>query len=252
MPSKEYQPGYSGLHPETTYDFHSRERKARTMLAVLADRFEGRLSDLHVLDTGVSTGIIANTLAEQVGRVTGLDIDDTAVAFARRTFQRPNLHFLVGDSLAVPCPPATFDVAICTHVYEHVPNADRLPMEIHRVLKPGGWCYFAAGNRLNIMEPHYGLPFLSWLPRPLAHRYLRLAGQGDYYYEKHLTLAGLRRLTAAFRCTDYTRKIIANPAAFHAEYMLPSNSLKTRLASLVAGRAFWLMPSYIWMLQKRK
>ena len=221
------------------------------MLAVLADRFADQLSGLHILDTGVSTGIIANALAEHVGQVTGLDIDDAAVAFARQTFQRPNLHFLVGDSLSVPCPAKSFDAVICTHVYEHVPDADRLLQEIHRVLKPGGWCYFAAGNRLKVIEPHYGLPFLSWLPRSLAHQYLQLTGKGSYYYEKHLSLAGLRRLTSAFRCVDYTRKIIANPEAYHAAYMLAPGSLKTRLAGLVAAWAFWLMPSYIWMLQKR-
>ena len=32
----------------------------------------------------------------------------------------------------------SFDIVICTHVYEHVPNSKKLFDEIYRVLKPGG------------------------------------------------------------------------------------------------------------------
>ena len=252
MKAKGYQSGFSRLHPETTYDIQSRERKARTVLAVLKDCLGDRLSDRCVLDTGASTGIIANFLAAHCGLVTGIDIDRDAIAFARRTFNGENLRFQLGDSMDIPFGAGVFDVVICTHVYEHVPSAHRLLQEIQRVLKPKGWCYFAAGNRLNIIEPHYSLPFLSWLPHLLAHRYLRLTGRGDFYYEKHLSLSGLRRLTAAFRCRDYTRRIITAPETYHAGYMLRPGSAKARIAPVIARWAYWLVPTYIWMLQKRR
>ena len=250
MLSDSYQADYSSILPGAVYDFSSRERKAKTVLAVLKDRLGDTLPRLRLLDTGASTGIIANFLAPHFDLVAGIDIDTAAVAFARKTFSQPNLCLQAGDCMHIPHAANAFDVVVCNHVYEHVPDAGRLMKEIRRVLKPGGWCYFAAGNRLGVMEPHYGLPFLSWLPRPIAHRYMQLAGRGNCYYEKHLSLWGLQQLASGFRCVDYTRKVIAAPHVFHAGYMLPAGSPKTAAARLIARRAYWLLPTYIWMLQK--
>jgi SAM-dependent methyltransferase len=144
-----------------------------------------------------------------------------------------------------------FDGVICAQVYEHVPDADRLMAEIHRVLKPGGVCYFAAGNRLQVMEPHYRLPFLSWLPRRLSHRYVRLAGKAPFYYERHFSYPGLKRLVRRFRRIDYTVRMIENPQRYGLSYMLPEGALKTRIARLVARRLYALCPGYIWLLEKR-
>ena len=43
----------------------------------------------------------------------------------------------------------------------------------------------SAGNRWAVMEPHYRLPFLSWLPRGVAHTYLRLTRRGTSYEGIH-------------------------------------------------------------------
>lgn len=66
------------------------------------------------------------------------------------------------------------DVVICSQVYEHLPDATRLMDEIYRVLTPHGICYFAAINRVKLMDFHYNLPFLSIIPRSLAYLYLRI------------------------------------------------------------------------------
>ena len=147
-------------------------------------------------------------------------------------------------------PESTFDVVVCTQIYEHVPDAQTMINEIFRILKPGGVCYFAAGNRLNIIEPHYKLPFLSVLPRPLAHIYLKLAGKGNYYHEKHLILYNLKRLVSDFKVHDYTEKIINDPGKYHAEYMLTPGSIKYKIAEFIVTYIYWLCPTYIWILEK--
>lgn len=70
--------------------------------------------------------------------------------FIRRFEAVPNLDYVTADiesPLAkvkmdihqIPFPDATFDVAFCNHVMEHVNDDIQAMRELHRVLKPGGW-----------------------------------------------------------------------------------------------------------------
>jgi SAM-dependent methyltransferase len=45
-------------------------------------------------------------------------------------------HF---DICAIPYPDNTFDVILCSHVLEHVPDDRKAMAELYRVMKPGGW-----------------------------------------------------------------------------------------------------------------
>lgn len=243
--------GYQYDFSATSAEMHSvagRRRKAATMLAILAEALGPRLAEARVLNVGCSTGIIDEFLAPHVGRVTGIDIDAPAVEGARLRCRAGNTEFRVGDAMQLDFPDASFDVAICSQVYEHVPDPVRMMKEIHRVLAPGGVCYFAATNRFCIMEQHYHLPFLSVIPVPLAHLYLRLLGRGKFYHERHLTLGGLRRLTAPFRVEDFTPKVIAEPARYEAGYMIGESGLKPKLIRAFAKSAYWAFPGYLWLL----
>ena len=232
------------------FDRVNRERKARTMLAVLEDYFDGSVAELAVLNVGGSAGAIDNYLADHCRRVVGIDIDDKAIEHARSNFEKDNLEFQVADALDLPFDTASFAVVICSHVYEHVPDPYKMFAEIHRVLRPGGVCYFSAGNRLMWNEPHYDLPLLAAIPRPLAHVYIRLAGKADYYHEKHLSYWGLKKLVADFSLVDYTKRLISESGTFHTEYMLPPGATKTRVANFIANSVYWAMPGYIWLLRR--
>lgn len=247
--TRDYQHDFSS-RMVSMYDSDARTRKARTMVAVLRDHFGDRLAQLDVLTVGASTGIIDAWIAPHVRDLTGIDIDEKAIAHANAEFSGEHLRFRVGDAMALPAGDNSIDVVICAQVYEHVPDATKMMAEIHRVLRPGGVCYFAANNRLIMREPHYGLWFLSWLPQPLANLYLRMAGKGDHYYEQHRTLGGLRQLVSSFRVVDYTVRIADDPAAFHADYMIPTRGWQALAVRSLARRAYWLFPGYIWLLEK--
>lgn len=232
------------------YDVATRERKARTMVVVLEDYLDRSLKELSLLDVGGSTGIIDNYLSNYFWRVVSIDIDESAIKHAKETYEKKNLEFLVGDAINLPFSNDNFDVVICSQVYEHVPDAKKMFDEIFRILKPEGVCYFAANNRLMLNEPHYNLPLLSVIPKPLAHIYIRIAGKGSYYYEMHLSYWGLKSLVQKFRCSDYTLKTVLEPIKYFIDYMIRPNSLKAKVARIILKYLYWVSPGYIWVLQK--
>lgn len=247
-PERGYQHGYADINPGM-YDADGRRRKAETMLAVLREQLGDALGRARVLNLGCSAGLIDEAIAPHVGSTLGVDIDDKAVAAAIARGGPPNGRFMVGDAMALALDDASFDVVICSQVYEHVPDPTRMMAEIRRVLSPGGICYFAATSRWSVVEMHYKLPFLSWLPPWLADAYLRLTGRGTRYYERHLGVAGLRRLVAGFEVQDMTPRILDDPSRYGAAYMFRSR-IALYGAKLLLRHAYGLFPGFVWILRK--
>jgi len=244
----EYQVGFAALSP-AMFDPEGRRQKAEKVLAVVEDYVRDP-SRLTLLDLGCSTGFMTRTYAERFGSVVGVDIDADAIRYATAHNAAPNIRYFVRDAMDTGLPGSSFDVATCTQIYEHVPDAGRLMDEIHRVLTPGGICFFSANNRIMAMEPHYRLPFLSLLPHTLANAYVRLTGRGSRYFETHRTVWGLRALVRNFEIIDYTRRVIQEPERFHATDLVCSGSVKQRLGVAVARYAYGLCPTYLWLLRK--
>jgi SAM-dependent methyltransferase len=159
-------------------DAASRRRKARKIQAILErDR---SLVGAHVLEIGVGSGHISAYLAEVVGSegaVRGVDVRDSRVT-------ADGYAFTLVEDAHLPFEDASFDVVLSNHVIEHV-GAHRNQLvhlqEMGRVLRPTGVAYLATPNRWTLMEPHFHLPFLSWLPERARTPYVRLARKGPAY-----------------------------------------------------------------------
>ncbi|UNK48977.1 class I SAM-dependent methyltransferase [Lysobacter sp. S4-A87] len=243
-----YQYDYSRGN-EQMHSAQGRQRKAATMQAILQEAIGDRLAAAAVLNLGCSTGFIDEFLAGHVASVMGVDIDQDAIALAQERCAASNVRFQVDDAMQLSFADETFDVVICSQVYEHVPDPNQLMKQIHRVLRPGGVCYFAATNRWALMERHHKLPFLSWLPAPMADRYVRLLGKGDAYYERHLGYRELLKLASAFRVDDYTGKVLLQPDRYGAAYML-GGTAKARIAHFLYANLRGMFPGFIWLLWK--
>jgi 2-polyprenyl-3-methyl-5-hydroxy-6-metoxy-1,4-benzoquinol methylase len=246
---KQLQYGFSTTYAAAAYAREGRERKARKVLSILEDA-AGGLAGKNLLDIGCSAGIMTRCFASAFGQVVGTDIDLPALAAASSADAERQVLWAAADSQRLPFGDGAFDVVNCTHIYEHVPDAASLMAEIFRVLRPGGICFFSAGNRLSYMEPHYRLPLLSVVPKFVAHRYLRLLGRGSHYYETHLTYWGLRRLVSRFALDDYTVRVVADPQRYFADDMVKPGSLKQRVVFFVLRYAMWVCPTYLWVLRK--
>lgn len=243
-PTRERQLAYSELQVEMLNE-ESRRRKAVKIISVL-QHFLGRedLDGLKALDIGCSTGFISDALHKAGAEVTGLDIDEPGLEAARERFG-DKIEFICAGGEDIPAAPQSFDIVIFNHIYEHVVDPDAVMTDIRRVLRPDGVVYLGLGNRLGIVEPHYKLPFLSWLTKSTADRYIRATGKASTYYETFRTRPNLRRMCAGLNVWDYTYTVLTQSRMFAADDMVP------RLLSS-APPLFWqalapIIPTFVWV-----
>lgn len=245
-----YQTNLSESSPILLDDAH-KTPKVMKMLAILrSDNIIANRKELAV-DVGCSGGLFAEALSPFFDRVVGIDIDEKALEVARKRRSAANVEFKYGDSMMLPFEDESVDLLTCNHVYEHVPSVDTLFKEINRVLKKNGVCYLGAASRLTVVEPHYHLPFLSWLPKFAANYYMRMAGKGEEYYESLRTLAGIKEMISDFIVTDYTLDVIEKPDEFHARDMIPAGGVVDRLPGAFLRLIYPFLPSYIFLLRRK-
>lgn len=230
----------------------SRESKARKILAVLQDHFGLNLSRYTCLDIGCGEGLIGNYLGPHFQAYTAVDLDVAPIPANASHREHNNPQLAIADGLELPFPNEQFDIIICAQVYEHVSNPQALASEIERTLKPGGVVFFSGPNRLAIIEPHYCLPLLSWLPGRPADLYMQITRKGRYYDIRPFIYWSLKKLWQAFDIIDYTHKMIANPAAFHIQNQLGKWRFIQHLPNWMIRSLEPLFPNFNWILVKTK
>ncbi len=237
------------------FDPEGRLEKAEKVIAVLSDYWQGGVVSKTVVDVGCSTGIMTRRFASAFGRVIGLDTDGVGVGNGARLAVHAGigpgrLQFCGGDGCRMPLADSSVDGVICNQVYEHVDDQTGLMDEIWRVLRPGGVCYFGIGTRHVLIEGHYKLPFLSWLPHRLADIYMKLAGKRVRYDVRLLSYRHLCTLVRGFKVVDYTVDIIKRPQQF-------ADGRRGRVRRTVQRGPVWLLnlilpliPVHVWVLVK--
>lgn len=218
---------------------NSRQRKAHKIKAILHDHLGQNFKARRCLDIGSREGTILASLNKHFEYSFGVDVDFQVL----RTAQSKSLSLANGQRL--PFPSESFHVILCAQVYEHVQDVAALIAEIHRTLKPGGVVFFSGPNRLALVEEHYQLPLLSWLPKKLAHRYLRTVRGIQTYEIKPLTERQLHRQMKDFEIIDYTLALLQDPLHFALE-----DRLKRGLPGWAARIIKPLVPNFNWILTK--
>jgi ubiquinone/menaquinone biosynthesis C-methylase UbiE len=112
---------------------------------------------LRILDLGCGTGEITRRLAELYpqAQVTGIDILEGNLASARRASAvfRDRIGYEAGDAFALKQADATFDLVVCRHMSQAVPNFGLVLDEITRVLRPGGWLHLLSEDYAMLRMP---------------------------------------------------------------------------------------------------
>jgi ubiquinone/menaquinone biosynthesis C-methylase UbiE len=183
--------GVSQRQSHAPTDLSSRIAKGQKIAQLL--KLDQLKQPLRVLDIGTGSGGIAHYFGthEQLHcEVISVDVVDE-----RKIFDGYDFVQLTGIDL--PFESGSFDVVISNHVIEHVgavENQQQHVLEMIRVLRREGVGYLAVPNRWMLIEPHYRLIFLSWLPRALRSTYLKLMRKGVFYDCEPLTVRELEEL----------------------------------------------------------
>ena len=233
---------------ETRYD--TRAAKSEKILSILRDYLGEDLCQMDCLDVGCASGAISSLAAGHFKSLIGIDLDTSAIQQAVSNHTGDQMHFSLASGHEIPFSTEAFDVVMCAQVYEHSTDQKALAAEIWRVLKPGGVCFFSGPNRLKVMEEHYWLPFLSWLPRPLADRYMRLFRRGKAYDAYPLFYWQIRDLWKRFKVIDYTSRMLQEPEKYAMQNRLGRLSWLKNTPTCIITLLLPIYPNYNWILVK--
>lgn len=211
----------------------SRLGKAENIFRLLSPLKLGE-RPLRLLEVGTGSGVIANYFSQRLGErgaVDAVDVRDLRVVCDGYRF-----HLTMGTAL--PFDSESFDIVISNHVIEHVGPLEeqvRHVQELSRVLRPDGIGYLAVPSRWQVIEPHYGVAFLGWLPSRWRSRYLRARGHGEIYdceplsmgvLESCFNLAGVRYRNIFIEAVHVMGQSGNSPGLVKLMSRLPAGMLK--------------------------
>lgn len=224
-----------------------RDIKAQAILYTMKNFITVPFEKTDWLDIGCGSGGIAATLAPYVRSIIGVDPEPWRRWY---DYQRlnSNLQFLNESTENLSCTENSVDIVVCNQVYEHVANPQALIAEIHRVLRPGGYCYFAGPNFLFPIEPHICLPVLHWLPRQWVNKLLHFCGSTTDLDANSACYWTLKKWLRLFEISNVIPFMIKHPYAYGRSTL--AWKVLSFLPSFLLERLTWLSPSFVFVLRK--
>lgn len=225
-------------------DAQSRRRKAHKITAIVSPHVDIKRAKL--LDIGTGSGHIAEEFAKSANHVVSVDVTDERQA-------KDGYEFVQVEGTILPFPDDSFDVVVSNHVVEHVPGRQQQQLhlqELLRVVRPEGVVYLATPNKLWLRDPHYRLPFISWLPRQASQRYLHTFRPGkvwDIYPVSHFDI---KRHLAGHDVTNALPDLVKKRASTLDVWRGMARGLRMVPTSMLRTTQYW-SPTLIYTIKKK-
>lgn len=147
------------------------------------------LFDKEILDVGCGGGILAESMAERGGKVTGIDMAQASLEVARlhglESQCHVDYHCTSAEQFAQQRP-QQFDVVTCMEMLEHVPDPASVIRACASLVKPGGQVFFSTLNR-NLKSYLMGIVGAEYV--------LRLVPKGTHDYSRFIKPSELIAMT---------------------------------------------------------
>jgi 2-polyprenyl-6-hydroxyphenyl methylase/3-demethylubiquinone-9 3-methyltransferase len=157
-------------------------------------RLAGGLAEREVLDVGCGGGILAEAMAREGARVTGIDLSEKALGVARlhglESGVAVTYRLVAAESLALEAP-GRFDVVTCMEMLEHVPEPASVVAACATMARPGATVVFAtiSRNPKSYVEAILGAEYLLRLLPRGTHDWSRFIRPSEL--ARHARRAGL-------------------------------------------------------------
>lgn len=123
--------------------------------SVLFDRY-ALPAQPRIADIGCGSGEITTRLAARYpqAQLIGVDILESSVIYAqgRHAALAPRVQFEQGDAFELRFADAQFDLVVCRHMTQAVPEPERILTELKRICRPGGW--------IHVLSEDYGMIYM--------------------------------------------------------------------------------------------
>jgi ubiquinone/menaquinone biosynthesis C-methylase UbiE len=118
----------------------------------------GLRGPIRIADIGCGSGEITSRLALHYpqSEAIGIDILESSVSYARQQHAGlgARVKFEQGDAFHLTLPDNTYDLVVCRHMTQAIPEPDRVLKEMHRICKPGGWLHVLSEDYGMLHMPH--------------------------------------------------------------------------------------------------
>jgi SAM-dependent methyltransferase len=234
-------------HPHAVLNLQSRQWKAIKIERLLD--LDRRPGPLRMLEVGTGSGGIAHYFGtHESGRFT---VDAVDVVDNRQIVD--GYRYTDVTDTRLPFNDASFDIVLSNHVIEHVGDEGQQRAhlaELRRVMRDDGVGYLAVPNRWMLVEPHYKLIFLSWLPERFRTPYLRWSRKGDVYDCRPLTSGKAARLlhAAGFICEQQCARALLLTFELERPKAMLYRLLLRRIPSVVYQLLAPIFPTLIYKM----
>src|SRR5579875_3539269 len=116
--------------------YDATDNKTRDLDKLATQQTLAGLSLKNVFELGCGTGKNTEWLLQKAKDITAVDFSEAMLSKAKDKIAAPNVQFVQADiTQPWPFPPASFHLATCNLILEHIENLDFIFAQAHKVLK---------------------------------------------------------------------------------------------------------------------
>lgn len=159
----------------------------------------GFVVNKQTLDVACGVGYGTAHLADVVSNIIGVDIDESAVQFAKAHYATSKAVFLRVDAQVLPFSDHSFDAVVSFETIEHVPHVQQYLKEVMRVMRPEGiYLVSTPAAKISTHTPPNPHHVQEWSPKDFEALLREHFGTVDIYSQHEIKQA----VTAAIKNAD--------------------------------------------------